>query len=92
MVMTADGFARVRTALRQFVQHVPDGLEVGILRTDEMGRQSPRLSADRQDLLDRIEAMRRGSPTSSAATICCPTSRRTARWSTKSRRPSGSYR
>lgn len=58
MVMTADGFARVRAALRDFVQHVPDGLEVGILRTGETGRQSTTLSADRQHLLARIEAMR----------------------------------
>lgn len=58
MVMTADGFARVRAALREFVQHVPDGLEVGILRTGETGRQSTSLSADRDALLQRIEAMR----------------------------------
>jgi VWFA-related protein len=58
MVMTADGFARVRAALREFVQHVPDGLEVGILRTGETGRQSTTLSADRRALLQRIDAMR----------------------------------
>jgi VWFA-related protein len=58
MVMTADGFARVRSALRTFVQDLPDGIEIGILRTGETGRQSTTLSADRQHLLDRIAAMR----------------------------------
>jgi hypothetical protein len=33
MVMTADGFARVRSALRTFVQDLPDGIEMGSLNS-----------------------------------------------------------
>lgn len=59
MAMTPDGFHRVRRALREFVlAAVPAGVEIGILRTGEAGRRTTALTADRDELLRRIDGMR----------------------------------
>ena len=59
MAMTLEGFQRVRTGLREFfARGVPGGVEVGILRTGERGRRTTALTADREELLKRIDGMR----------------------------------
>ena len=58
MAMTPDGFKRVKDALRAFVlDGMPPGLEIGILRTGQSGRRTTALTADRDELLTRVEAM-----------------------------------
>jgi VWFA-related protein len=59
MAMTLEGFHRVRTGLRElFGRGVPAGVEVGILRTGERGYRTTVLTADRDELLKRIDGMR----------------------------------
>jgi VWFA-related protein len=59
MAMTLEGFHRVRTGLRElFARGVPAGVEVGILRTGERGYRTTVLTADRDQLLKRIDGMR----------------------------------
>jgi VWFA-related protein len=59
MAMTPDGFHRVRRGLRRFVTDgLPAGVEVGILRTGETGRRTTTLSADRREILERVDGMR----------------------------------
>lgn len=59
MAMTLEGFERVRTGLRKFfARGVPAGVEIGILRTGERGRRITALTADRDELLKRIDRMR----------------------------------
>ena len=58
MAMTPDGVKRVKDALRAFVlDGAPPGLEIGILRTGQGGRRTTALTADRDELLTRVEAM-----------------------------------
>jgi len=59
MAMSPDGFHRVQRGLRGFAaESLPAGIEVGILRTVERGRQTTTLSADRAEILKRIDGMR----------------------------------
>lgn len=59
MAMTPDGFRRVLRALRRFTtEALPSGVEVGILRTGEIGWRTTALTADRTELLRRIDSMR----------------------------------
>lgn len=59
MVMSPDGFDRVKAALRQFVDMgLPAGFEIGILRTGETGRRTTALTADAGELRRRIDELR----------------------------------
>jgi VWFA-related protein len=59
MAMTLEGFERVRRGLREFfARGVPPGVEVGFLRTGERGYRTTMLTADRDELLKRIDGMR----------------------------------
>jgi VWFA-related protein len=59
MAMSPDAFARARAGLLAMLDNgVPPGVEMGILRTGELGRRTTQLSADRTLLVRNVTGMR----------------------------------
>lgn len=59
LAMSPDGFERVKVGLRTFFeQDLPPGVEVGLLRTGELGNPKTQLTADRAALQRRVSEMR----------------------------------
>lgn len=59
LAMSPDGFARARAGLQALLQRdLPGGVEVGVLRTGELGTHTTKLSADRERLLREVAGMR----------------------------------
>ncbi|BCS34375.1 hypothetical protein TBR22_A36050 [Luteitalea sp. TBR-22] len=59
LAMSPDAFDRVKVGLRAlFSKELPPGVEVGLLRTGELGNPTTRLTADRSTLLSSVAGMR----------------------------------
>jgi VWFA-related protein len=58
LAMSPDAFARAKAGLLAILeQGLPPGVEVGVLRTGELGRRTTQLSSDRAALVQAVTAM-----------------------------------